>query len=253
MNSSLPNEPQSIVHQIIRTSKKLTRRLQQSNTTRKAASPTVNSLWMTDRSPPVINIGIKNGVKKTRKLLDEAIKICTVECDTENFDSPSCHRPSIETAATFPQCADDDDSASGTDQGLSTTEGECEIFSAEKAILPLQTIDQNDFMIHCMIDTSRPCLIHFYVEDSTVSEILDKELGALHAQCVQDGAKCRFMRLNAVAAPYITSKLQVSSQDPSLICIHNGQVFERVADVESLVQGPGEVLKWATRTGLMRL
>ncbi|KAG7371332.1 hypothetical protein IV203_019902 [Nitzschia inconspicua] len=253
MNFSVPNEPQSIVHQIIRTSKNLTRRLQQSNKKRKAASPALNSLWVTNRSSPVIDIDAKNGVKKTQALLDEAIKVCTVECDMENFDSPSCHRSSIETATTFPQCAYDDDSASGTDQVFSTTEGKGEIFLAEKDILPLQTIDQNDFMIHCMIDTSRPCVIHFYVQDSTVSEILDKELGALHAQCVQNGGICRFMRLNAVAAPYITSKLQVSSQDPSVICIHNGHVFERVADVESLVQGPGEVLKWATRTGLMSL
>ncbi|KAL3909738.1 MAG: hypothetical protein SGARI_002447 [Bacillariaceae sp.] len=121
-------------------------------------------------------------------------------------------------------------------------------------VLPLHTINQNDFMIQCMIDTSRPCLVHFFVEGSVVSETLDKELGALHAQTSQKSGSssgCRFMRMSASSAPFITSKLQISSQDPSIVCFHNGKVFQRMIDPECYVQFPGAVEQWARDTGLL--
>ncbi|KAL3912429.1 MAG: hypothetical protein SGILL_006888 [Bacillariaceae sp.] len=125
-----------------------------------------------------------------------------------------------------------------------------------KDILPLVTINQNDFMMECLIDTSRPCFIHFFAEDSKVSEALDQELGELHALCAEQSLPnegCRFMRIPAKAAPFITAKMQISNKEPSVICLHSGNVFERVTDAEKMVQFPGQVKQWAVGTGLMGL
>jgi hypothetical protein len=140
-------------------------------------------------------------------------------------------------------------------------------------ILPLVTINQNDFMMQCMIDTSTPCFVHFYVDGSVTSEALDVELGqlhSLHVRCVKAAQKiartefpaaagapttatkaCRFLRMDATGAPFITAKLQVSNQDPSVICFHNGKVFQRIADPDSYVPHPGQVQRWAMDTGLL--
>lgn len=136
-------------------------------------------------------------------------------------------------------------------------------------VLPLVTINQNDFMMQCMINTSTPCFVHFYIDGSVASEALDEELGQLHSlhmRCIkavkkaagvhfQESAEstraCRFLRMNAAGAPFITAKLQVSNQDPSVICFHNGKVFQRIADPDSYVPHPGQVQRWAMDTGLL--
>ena len=138
-------------------------------------------------------------------------------------------------------------------------------------VLPLVTINQNEFMMQCMIDTSTPCFVHFFIDGSVTSEALDEELGqlhSLHVRCIEAaetavGAEfparvrstkpCRFLRMNARSAPFITSKLQVSNQDPSVICFHNGKVFQRIADPDSFVPYPGQVQRWAMDTGLLEM
>ena len=127
------------------------------------------------------------------------------------------------------------------------------------SILPLEDIDQIGFMTQCMIDTSRPCFVHFFVEGSEASDILDGELGQLHAQCVDNASSsssassCRFMRIGANSAPFITSKLKINTLEPSVICFHNGHIFERITDPQIIIQYPGQVRKWALGTGLLEL
>ena len=126
----------------------------------------------------------------------------------------------------------------------------------EPSVLPLHTINQNDFMIQCLVDTSRPCLVHFFAEDSVVSDTLDRELGEVHAQSVQKSGSasgCRFLRMSVNSAPLITSKLHISPQDPSIVCLHNGQVFQRMMDPECYVQFRGAVKQWARDAGLLDL
>jgi hypothetical protein len=116
------------------------------------------------------------------------------------------------------------------------------------------TINQNDFMMQCMIDTSSPCFVHFFVSDSAASQIIDQELGELYCQKERSGlSTCRFMRHAANAAPFITTKLQIRTQSPTVICLHNGQIFDRFVDVEGVVQCPGILRQWALGTGLLDL
>jgi hypothetical protein len=260
MVSAESHEPQSIVHQIIRTSRIVTRKVKECSSKRKGSNAGLCSSSPAGTPPlpttsilpavPADVISVKNESWNTGDLLDEAIKVSMLGC---NHKSLPHRRTSCDTTLTTLQTTDHEDGSDEFEEDLSTSHAHENDSLEHEVGLPLDTINQNDFMIQCMIDTSRPCLVHFYVEESVVSEILDRELGRLHAQSVQNGGRCRFMRLNANAAPFITSKLQVSNQDPSIICIHNGQVFERIANVESLVLSPGEVQKWAARSGLMGL
>jgi hypothetical protein len=130
-------------------------------------------------------------------------------------------------------------------------------------VLPLEDIDQIGFMTKCMIDTSRPCFVHFYVEGSDASGVLDAELGQLHARCRVDKApsssssslasRPSFMRIAANSAPFVTSKLKINTHEPCVICFHNGQIFERITDTESIVQHPGHTREWVLGTGLLEL
>jgi hypothetical protein len=125
------------------------------------------------------------------------------------------------------------------------------------SILPLEDIDQIGLMTQCMIDTSRPCFVHFFVEGSEASDILDAELGQLYAQCMDNAssslASCRYMRIAANSAPFITSKLKTNTLEPSAICFHNVHIFERITHRGTLIQYPGQVRNWALGTGLLEL
>jgi hypothetical protein len=96
-------------------------------------------------------------------------------------------------------------------------------------------------------------VVHFYVEDSPTSESLDQELGELHHQSVAKNLKCRFMRIRANGAPFITKQLNISNEEPSVICLHHGKIFQRLVDTESIVRYPGQVQRWAMDTGLMEI
>jgi hypothetical protein len=130
-------------------------------------------------------------------------------------------------------------------------------------VLPLEDIDQIGFMTKCMIDTSRPCFVHFYVEGSDASGVLDAELGQLHARCCADRApsssspssasRPSFMRIAANSAPFITSKLKINTLEPCVICFHNGHIFERITNTEFIVQHPGHIREWVLGTGLLEL
>jgi hypothetical protein len=236
--------------------------MKRSNTTRKPMTPTWLDGVVNIPTVPEDVIPFERDGKTTEDLLDEAIQVSIIGSVMKKtkYTSPSSlfRRSSLETAistvlsSTVLSSTDPDDAVALNLDREENPEEENTCTKVEP-VLALKTVNQNDFMIQCMIDTSSPCLIHFYVEGSVISEMLDRDLGKLHAQCAETGSRCRFMRLEANSAPFITGKLQVSTQDPSIICIHNGQIFERVVDVDSLVQSPGKVREWASGTGLLSL
>jgi hypothetical protein len=253
MNSMfLPaHEPQSIVHQMIRASKLVKKRVKRYNALpQKSSCYGVYAAPFTATNLPQTSNAVFTRMNETcssaEDFLAEAIKIAgtdssdVLEVTREDTDENA----SISARTSLHESCNDSILKEGNQVDNEDT-------SIEVPILPLDTINQNDFMIRCIIDTSRPCIIHIFVEDAVASEIVDRELEKLHAVCVKEKARCRFMRLQANAAPFITAKLQVSTQDPSIICIHNGQVFDRMNNLEKLVQHPEQLQQWAHSTGML--
>jgi hypothetical protein len=244
------HEPQSIIHQMIRASKLMQKRLKRCNSLSQKSTccgtystpfPKWNATNLPQISDDVFTV-TNTTCSSVEDLLGEAIKVTAI--GSSDISQDTNENGSI-SARSFPR---ETYIESIQKEG---NQVEIEDPSNEVAILPLDTINQNDFMIRCIIDTSRPCLIHIFVEDAIASEIADRELEKLHALCVKENARCRLMRLKANAAPFITAKLHVSTQDPSIICIHNGHVFDRIIDLETLVQHPEQLQRWARSTGVL--
>jgi hypothetical protein len=279
------HQPQSIVHQLVRTPKAVSNQMKKYSSSLKRFSSRLSS----HHSAPLLLTTAGFESKNTRS---DSITNCLAHINAVlDISSPgdyqngsirrSCsadiapikpmRRPSSDTSMTSMLSSDTFPSTNNATFSKVDHIPEKPIKHAEDSVplqhhngrqdqdaktllrLPLHTINQNDFMVHCLIDTSRPCLVHFFVEDSLVSQVLDRELGELHAWSVESRSQCRFMRMNANAAPFMTSKLRISTQDPSVVCIHNGDVFQRMIDPECFVQCPGAVKQWAMDTGLLDL
>jgi hypothetical protein len=256
------HEPQSIIHQILRASKRVKDTVKRCNGLRvkscsgggSSVCSTRSSWGITTTSSQLSDDAFTSRDGTSSSSEDYSHELYTIAAsDTDSTNRSQVNTKDImqhESISTSTSHKTNDEAYNefGLEDG---NEVDNEKSWSEAPILPLDTINQNDFMIQCMIDTSRPCLIHFFVDDTVASEIMDRELGKLHAFCVHKKARCRFMRLNATTAPFITSKLQVSAHNPSVICIHNGQVFVRINDVDALVKHPGDVKRWALSTGLL--
>ena len=272
------HKPQSIVHQISRTPRAVTNGMRRCNVSLKRFSSrfgSSSSPWLTTTRSS------DDELESTITCIDKALEVSsrTVLTDSSGMSRSGSadfapikpmRRPSSDPSMGI--VMGDDDMPIGRrnatflpgdmipakplrPSSIQRNSAEDDSDNATKA-LPLHTINQNDFMIQCLIDTSRPCLVHFFAEDSVVSEQLDQELGELHAESFRISSSCsgcRFMRMSVSSAPFITAKLQISAQDPSIVCLHNGQVFQRMIDPECYVQFPGAVKQWARNTGLLDL
>jgi hypothetical protein len=94
----------------------------------------------------------------------------------------------------------------------------------------LQTLNQNEFLSDVMIDaTSELVFVHFFLTQSPISETIDERMEKLkHSK-----QNCRFIRVKASMAPYITSRLNVASDRPSVVALKNGKLINMMADFAS--------------------
>jgi hypothetical protein len=111
-----------------------------------------------------------------------------------------------------------------------------------------ETINQNDFMTDCMMNSTGECIfVHFFISDSSVSKTLDMHMQSL----ARMHSNSTFVRIDAKIAPFVTSKLQISIDQPAVIAMKNGSVVNRISDFSS---ADCEELKiWASTIELLRL
>jgi hypothetical protein len=111
-----------------------------------------------------------------------------------------------------------------------------------------ETINQNDFMTDCMMNSTGDCIfVHFFISDSSVSKTLDTHMQGLATM----HSNSTFVRIDAKLAPFVTSKLQISNEQPAVIAMKNGSVVNRISDFSS---ADCEELKiWASTIELLRL
>jgi hypothetical protein len=110
------------------------------------------------------------------------------------------------------------------------------------------TINQNDFMSDCMMNSTGECIfVHFFIRDSSITKTLDMHMQSLATM----HSNSTFVRIDAKLAPFVTSKLQISNEQPAVIAMKNGSVVNRISDFSS---AECEELKiWASTIELLRL
>ena len=97
-----------------------------------------------------------------------------------------------------------------------------------------RTVDQNELLNECILNRSGECfIVHFYIEDSPVSSMLDDQL-----QDLSEAGHCTFLRINSRLAPFVTSRLRIKSDEPAVIAVRNGAIF---GDVSLLIKGMWEI------------
>ena len=110
-----------------------------------------------------------------------------------------------------------------------------------------ETINQNDFMTDCMMNSTGECIfVHFFISDSSISKTLDTHMQSLATMHINS----TFVRIDAKLAPFVTSKLQISDEQPAVIAMKNGSVVNRISDFTSA--DCEELMIWASTIELLR-
>jgi hypothetical protein len=95
-----------------------------------------------------------------------------------------------------------------------------------------RTINQIEFMMDCLIaNTNGSFLVHFYVEDSFVSENIDKANGTTCSRSI----KLCCLRINSRLAPLMTAKLNIQNELPTVVAMKDGSVVSRISEFSSPV------------------
>jgi hypothetical protein len=93
-----------------------------------------------------------------------------------------------------------------------------------------RTINQIEFMMECLIaNTNESFLVHFYFEDSFVSENIDKQIEQLAAS----PSRYRWLRINSRLAPLITAKLKIQKERPTVVAMKGGSVVSTISEFSS--------------------
>jgi thioredoxin-like negative regulator of GroEL len=123
--------------------------------------------------------------------------------------------------------ANDDDTSSDT---FSASESFSSALNLE-AVEDYHTINQIEFMVDCLINfKTEPVFVHFFVEDSAVSKAIDQQM----KQLASSQPRCRFLRIKTKLAPFVTAKLHVSSDRPTVVAMKNGSVVNRMSGFSSV-------------------
>ena len=110
-----------------------------------------------------------------------------------------------------------------------------------------RTIDQNEFMMDCMINAKGCFFLHFFFEGSSRSNAIDKQMEDL-ASIYPD---CRFLRIDVSLAPFVTSKLKICIKQSSVVVMKNGSFAGRIADF--LSTDCSELREWAATRRLLNI
>jgi hypothetical protein len=101
--------------------------------------------------------------------------------------------------------------------------------AANTLVHEYRTINQIEFMTDCLTNTNGSFLVHFYVEDSFVSENIDKRMEQLAV--AQSRYHC--LRINSRLAPLMTAKLNIEKERPTVVAIEDGLVVSRISELFS--------------------
>lgn len=93
-----------------------------------------------------------------------------------------------------------------------------------------QTVDQIEFMTSCLINDG--CyFVHFRdARCSPLSEAIDIQMMRLAAVAREEESPCKYRRIDSRWAPFITAKLGISSDLPTVVAVMNGRVLDRISD-----------------------
>jgi hypothetical protein len=104
--------------------------------------------------------------------------------------------------------------------------------------LEYRTIDQNEFLKECIMNDNVSFFVHFFVENSPVTEAIDKQMEQIRGQSL-----CRCLRIDARLAPLMTAKLRISNETPTVVALKNGSMVNRISDCWS--NDCEDLQKWA--------
>jgi hypothetical protein len=104
-----------------------------------------------------------------------------------------------------------------------------------------RTINQIEFMVDCLIEnTNEYFLVHFYIEDSSVSENIDKQMEQLAA----GESRHHCLRISSRLAPLMTAKLNIQKERPTVVAMKDGSVVSGISEFSS--PDCGELGTWAS-------
>ena len=141
-------------------------------------------------------------------------------------------------------CFDEDDTQSPSDELVPAA-------SIEK-YNKLKTIDQNDLLAECFMgkdDTSDSAYaIHFFDEDSTISDDIDNFLET-RLLLVNDDSSCthwKCRRVNTRRAPFFARILDIDPEQPTVVAIKDGIMVSKQTEFSSNVEP--QLQRWMTAT-----
>ena len=97
-----------------------------------------------------------------------------------------------------------------------------------------RTVTETDILNDCLNEGNHEFyIVHFFVEDSSASKALDEQMEQLAVT-----GFCKFLRTNVKLAPFLTSKLNISTEEPSVVALKDGTIFD---DVGIIFKGMWEI------------
>lgn len=112
--------------------------------------------------------------------------------------------------------------------------------------LEYRTIDQNEFLIDCIMNEQGSFFVHFVAEKSPLTEAIDKQMEQVRKQSL-----CRCLRIDAKLAPLMIAKLKINANTPTVVALKNGSLVSRISSFSSA--DCKEVQKWAFTIELLSL
>ncbi len=111
-----------------------------------------------------------------------------------------------------------------------------------------RTLDQSTFLSDLMITpvSSEVTFVHFFMNDSEISQDIDMQLERLEGI----HPLCRFARIDSSMAPYITRRLNIQSDKPTVVALKNGKLVNRISD---FTEDCSELENWVYAIELMRM
>lgn len=109
----------------------------------------------------------------------------------------------------------------------------------------LRTINQNEFLMECLVQGQGSSVIHFFDNSSQHSQVLDTHLQALALRL----PTCKFLRIDSNWTHFVASKLQIT-KFPTLLALQDKIVLDRLTDFGSsrTPMSRLELERWLTRT-----
>jgi hypothetical protein len=209
-------EPQSIVHQLVRLERKVTRMVKRS---------------------------VSSKSSRRRKQINASLSANSCHSRTSKYTASSCDDSGVVSkddsgdALTFAESVDEPTFDSSTPEEkypIETHYGDC------------RTINQNEFFIECMINgTGTSSVVHFFDKENNLCREVDEALEKM----AKKFTTCKFLRIDSAWTHFVSAKLGIE-KFPTVLAIRDKVILDRLSDFEEMdLFFPEEFLdEWLVRT-----